>query len=275
MKLIDKTPLQNEEGEIGIVQRLQGTIQFGLRWYPEVQAQKAVLPFFSQGLGKGFTIIRNHTLGASGIVIPLAIVGPAGIYVAHVTHLRGTYEAKEDSWGAIYGTNFKPDAVNLLTRTQLLARALQAFIERQGVDLPQPIEPVLLAANPGMHIESLRPVIRVIQLDGIERWVASLAGARPVLTPEAAHELADRIINPRLPKKEESEPDIELAEDGKKLGVPPELRESSPAVPVPAQEDSRRRILGMTIPQLALLVGMVLVEICVLIGFAITIFLSL
>lgn len=274
MKLIDQTPLQDEKGEIGIVQRLQGTLQYGFNWYPELQAQKAVLPYFSQGLGKGFTVIRNCTLGASGIVVPLTVVGPPGIYVAHVTHLRGTYEAKEDSWGAIFGTNFKPAAINLLTRTRLLARALQAFIERQGVDLPQPIEPALLAANPGMHVESLRPIVRVIMLDGIERWVASLAGATPVFTVETAHELADRIINPRPPKKEEPEPES-APEEGEGLEVPQRLREPSPARPVPAKVETKKRVLGMTVPQLALLGGMALVEICVLIGFALIIFLNL
>ena len=134
MKLIDQTPLQNENGEIGILQRVQGTLKYGLSWYPELEAQKFALGLLERGLGKGYTIIRNTALGASGIVIPLAIVGPAGIFAVYVTHLRGQYQAKGDSWGTLSGQSFKPASVNLLTRTERMSRALQAFIERQGVN---------------------------------------------------------------------------------------------------------------------------------------------
>jgi len=317
MKLIDQTPLKDENGEIGIIQRVQGTLQYGFSWYPELQAQKFALGLLERGLDKGYTVIRNVALGASGIVIPLAIVGPAGIYAAYVTHLRGTYQAKGDSWGQISGQSFKPASVNLLTRAERMGRALQAFIERQGVKLPQPVEAVLLTANPGMHVQSLRPIVRVVMVDALERWAASLSKAAPIFTVESAYELADRIVNPRPPKKagdpEEDtvppsqEPDAQAYqdEDGPELSragaifraadeaqsfdpadlgfafeedsaieVPPNLIESSPAVPVPAQAGAKKRYFGMTVQQLALLAGMLLVEICVLVGFGLFIFLN-
>jgi hypothetical protein len=40
MKIIDKTPLLNEKGELGIAQRLQGMLQFGFNWPNELQAQR-------------------------------------------------------------------------------------------------------------------------------------------------------------------------------------------------------------------------------------------
>jgi hypothetical protein len=317
MKLIDQTPLQDEEGQIGIIQRIQGTLKYGLSWYPELEAQKFTLGLLERGLAKGYTVIRNTALGASGIVIPLAIVGPAGIFVAYVTHLRGQYQAKGDSWGTLSGESFKPAAVNLLTRTERYARALQAFIERQGVELPKPVEPVLLTANPGMHVQSLRPIVKVVMVDALERWAASLGKNAPVYTVESAYELADRIVHPRPPKEiseedtvppsPETEPevpapqaeedpelsragaifaaadetesidpaDLEFAfEEDSALEVPPDLIETSPAVPGLAEKSGPKRYLGMTIPQLALLGGMLLVEMCVLIGFAIIFFLN-
>lgn len=308
MKLIDQTPLLDEKGEIGIIQRVQGTLKYGFDWYPEQQAQKSVLAHLERVLGKGYTVIRNQTLGASGITIPLTVVGPAGIYATYVTHLRGTFQAKRDEWGQSYGINYKPSSNNLLTTTQRMARALQVFIERQGVKLPKPVEPVLLAANPGMHVESMQPIVRVVMVDALERWAATLEGAAPVFTVETAYELADRIVNPRPPKKnkpsvpastsDKSEEESELSragaifaaadedksfdpndlgfafEEGEGLEIPPDLVESSPAVPNPAKGDTKKRILGMTLRQLGLLGGMLLVEICVLIGFALIIFQS-
>jgi hypothetical protein len=309
MKLIDQTPLQDENGEIGIFQRVQGTLQYGFDWYPQLEAQKAVLAHLSRVLGKGFTVIRNQTLGASGITVPLALVGPAGIYAVHVTHLRGTYQAKGESWGQVFGINFKPARTNLMTHTQLLARALQAFIERQGVKLPKPVDPVILAANPDLHIESLQPAVRIILVDALERWGASLEGAAPVFTLETAHELADRIVNPRPPQKEEpAEPpqeatdqsqeegefsrasaifraadeakpfdpaELEFAfEEGENLEYPSELNESSLVVAQPSKAGAKKRFLGMTTSQLVLLGGMILFEVCLLVGLALSFFLN-
>ena len=310
MKLIDRTPLQDEKGEIGIIQRIQGTLKFGMSWYPELEAQKFVLARLERGLAKGYVVIRNHTLGASGIVVPLAIMGPAGVYVAYVTHLRGQYQAKGDSWGTLSGTTFKPASINLLTRTERLSRALQAYIERQGVRLPKIVEPILITANPGMHVESVRPLVRVVMADAIERWAASLSQSAPVLTVETAYELSDRIITPRKPKQESehaeealpteqpesagqyyyegadefSNPtdeaqtfdsnDLSFAyEEDQDNEVPSFLIEPSPSVAVPSRSGNKqKRYLGMTIPQLAILGGMFLVWICIMLSFAYIIF---
>ena len=50
MKVIDKTPLLDEKGELGIKQRLQGILQFGFNWPNELQAQKAIINFFDRQL---------------------------------------------------------------------------------------------------------------------------------------------------------------------------------------------------------------------------------
>jgi hypothetical protein len=303
MKIIDQTPLLNEEGEIGISQRIQGTLRFGFKWYPELKAQESVLAHLSRALGKGYTAIRNRTLGKSGIVIPISLVGPAGIYAIHVTHLRGTYQARRDEWGQMFGINYKPDPVNIITRTQLLARALRAYIERQGIELPQPVEPIILAADPGLHLESMQPATRIVLADAVERWAASLNSQAPIFTVETAHELADRIVNPRPPKKKEHpapEPreDAEISradsifaasedagdfdpndlgfafEEGDDVEVPPGLGEPDANAPTLAQGDGKRRILRMTISQWVLLGGLILVEVCVLLGFGLVIFLN-
>lgn len=293
MKLIDQTPLQDENGQISFVQRIQGTLKYGFDWYPELEAQKAVLAHLSRVLGKGFTVIRNQTLGASGITIPLILVGQSGIYVAHVTQLLGTYQARRDEWGQVFGVNYKPARVNLITRSQLFARALQAYIERQDVKLPKPVEPVILAANPAFHVESIQPAVRIILVDALERWAASLEAAAPVFTLETAYELADRIVNPRSPKHDEpvenvveapeqsrevesfDTSEIEFAfEEDENRGASPESIETSPAIPLSSRAGTKKRFLGMTTQQLALLGGMVLFEICLLAGLALSIFLN-
>src|SRR5512138_3937907 len=202
MKIIDKTPLVNEKGELDFLQNLQGRLTYGFSWPSELEAQKAIITFFDRQLEKGYTLIRNITLGASGITVPLILLGPTGIYVIHVTYLRGRYEAKGNTWNEESGNGYKPASINLIQRTSRMASAVKAFIERQGVKLPVEPEPVLIAGNPGLHIESVRPAIKVMMIDGIKPFVAGLATARPVLSMEAVHEFTERIVEPRPPKKE-------------------------------------------------------------------------
>jgi hypothetical protein len=197
MKVIDKTPLQNEKGEIPFLQRMQGMFEYGFNWYPELQAQKIVIAQLEAVLEKGFTLIRNLTLHNSQIVEPLILIGAPGVYVIRVTHLTGIYEAKGDQWNVINSGRAYPASINLLSQSSRLARALQVFIERQGIILPGPIEAVLMATSPGMQIESLRPVVRVVMSDGIKQFASSLLQARPILKTDLVYDLAERIINPR------------------------------------------------------------------------------
>jgi hypothetical protein len=229
MKIIDKTPLLNEKGELGILQRVQGMLKYGFSWPSELQAQDAIVKFFDRSLERGYTLIRNMTLGASGIMVPIILLGPAGIYVIHITYMRGRYEAKGNAWNDESG---RPAPVNLIDRTARMARAVKAFVERQGVNLPIDIEPVLIAGDPGLHIESVRPAIKVMMIDGIKPFASGLATGRPALSAEAVHEFTERIVNPRLPKKETVAPH-----------APPPAPRSSPEQEAPTQEVSRARAI--------------------------------
>src|ERR1043165_7618909 len=200
MKIIDKTPLLDENGKLSIVQQVQGMLKYGFNWPNELAAQKAIMTFFEHNLEKGYTLIRNLTLGASGIMVPLILLGPTGIHVVYVTYLRGRYEARGKEWNEASGDEYKPASVNLIQRTIRMANAVRAFIERQGVRLPVDVEPVLIAGDPGLHIESVRPAVRVLMIDGVRSFVSSLANASPVLSIEAVHEFTERLINPRPPK---------------------------------------------------------------------------
>lgn len=220
MKVIDKTPLQDEKGEISRFQRVRGTLEYGLGWYAEMEAQKAVMAQLDQILEKGFTLIRNITLGNSSITEPLVLVGPPGIYVLYVTPLAGFYEAKGDQWNVIKSGHSYPTSKNLMSFVWRLSRALQVYLNRQGVNLPGPVEPVLVSTNPAMHVDSLRPMVRVVLSDAVRQFAASLLQARPVLKPELVFDIAERVVTPRPKVVQTPEPtEVETPEY-----LPPSLR---------------------------------------------------
>ena len=204
MKIIDKTPLLNEKGELGFSQRIQGMFQFGFNWPNELQTQKAIITFFDRQLEKGYTLIRNMPLGQSGIIVPMILLGPTGIHVIQIARTRGRYEVRGDTWNVEAGDKYKPAPVNLVQQTIRMANAIQAFIERQGVKLPASPEPVLIAGDPGLHIESVRPAIKVMMIDGIKSFVSGLATGKAILSPEQVFDYTERILNPRVPKTETS-----------------------------------------------------------------------
>ena len=206
MKIIDKTPLLDEKGELGISQRIQGMFQYGFNWPTELQAQKAIITFFDRQLEKGYTLIRNLALGQSGIMVPMILLGPSGIHVINITFQRGRYEIRGDTWNEAAGEKYKPAQVNVVQQTMRMARAVQIFIERQGVDLHSNPEPVLIAGDPGLHIESVRPAIRTMMIDGIKSFVSGLAAGQRVLSVEQVFEYTERLLNPRHPRAAQAEP---------------------------------------------------------------------
>ena len=314
MRIIDQTPQLNEQGKPGILQKIQGLLKLGFRGASELEAQNAIVNFLEHQLEKGYTLIRNVPLGASGIFVPMILLGPAGIYVISVTYLRGRYEARGTAWNEASGDEYKPASANLIQETARMGRAVKAFIERQGVTLPVPVEPVLIAANPGLHVETVRPAIKVLMIDGVKSFVSSLAAAQPVLTMEAVHDYTERIINPGPPRKDitasppsaasdiKTEPParevsraraiFDAAEEAKPFNpadfdfamldeepaleaVTPSVQETSPAQPIPGSRRRDKRILGMTRAQLAVVAGMAIALLCILAIFAYLIYSTL
>lgn len=310
MKIIDKTPLVNEKGELGLSQRLQGMMQFGFDWPNQLKAQKVIVGLFDRQLEKGFTLIRNFALGQSGIVIPFILVGPTGIHVINITYQRGHFEAVGDTWNVESGSGSKPAPVNLVQQTMRMTRALTSWIERQGTRLPVEIESVLIAGDPGVHISSTRPAIKVMMIDGIKSYVSSLATGEALLSTEGVYELTERIMNPRLPKKQapaaqpfvdeplppqpeisraraifnaaqeaEAKPfnpsdfdfamiDQDVSMDAAPVTDAPSVQEESPAQPLPRSKPRTKRIMGMTPIQLAIVIALFLLLVCIVAGSA-------
>jgi hypothetical protein len=306
MKIIDKTPLQDADGNINIIARVQGTLKYGLSWFGELEVQKAVIAQLDRLLEKGFVLIRNFTLPNSEIVIPIILIGSGGIWVIYVTQVKGRFEAKGDQWNTINNDGkSQPASINLIGRVSQLTSAFQKYLKIQKVDMPNPIEAVLIAADPGAQIESVRPIVRVVRSDAIKQFASSLLQARPIWRTDFIHELADRIVDPRPPAELElvktpmpeagQQPSSRLSNvseqanpfDAKDLGfafeesgdqsVPQNLRESNPARPLPRPKPapSKGRFLGLGNTQVVLLAGMFIVECCVILGFGVILYLNL
>jgi hypothetical protein len=301
MKIIDKTSQQDANGNINIISRIRGTLKYGLSWSAELEAQKSVISQLERLLEKGFVLIRNFTLPNSEIVIPIVLIGTGGVWVVYITHVKGNFEAKGDQWNIVNNDGKAlPAGINYIGRVAQLATVFQKFLKIQKVEMPNPVEPVLIASDPGAQIDSVRPMVRVVRSDAIKQFAGTLLQARPVWRTDFIHELADRIIDPTPPDQLKTLTAIPagqqaisrsaaLAEqdfNADELGFAFDEGESQPAtedavasgVPLPqaaGMPPAKKKFLGLQDTQIILLAGMLIFEFCILFGFGIIIYLNL
>jgi hypothetical protein len=142
------------------------------------------------------------------------------------------FRAKGDQWGILSGSSIKPENPNLLSRTERMARAIQVYLQRQGyVDLFN-VEAILLCSDPATNVDSMRPIIRVIMRDMLERFASSIPQARIVLSPESAFDIVNRLLNPPPPPP--SKPDETEQAAPPKAGPVSESQPVGPFVPAMA-----------------------------------------
>jgi hypothetical protein len=303
MKIIDKTSQQDANGNINIIARVQGTLKYGLNWFAELEAQKTVIAQLDRTFEKGFVLIRNFTLPNSEIVIPIILIGVGGVWVIFVTNVKGNFEAKGDQWNTVNNDGKGlPASINYITRVSQLGTVFQKFLKIQKVEMPSPVESVLIAADPGAQIDSVRPIVRVVRSDAIKQFASSLLQARPVWRTDFIHELADRIIDPTPPEElkplspapaqsspqrggavSERENMLGVAElgfafdEGESQPSTQDANEVNAARPQASakQAPAKKKFLGLGDTQIILLAGMLIVEFCILFGFGIIIYLNL
>jgi hypothetical protein len=300
MKIIDKTSLQDANGNIGIVARTQGTLKYGLSWFAELEAQKLVIAQLERLLEKGFVLIRNFTLPNSEIIIPIILIGQGGVWVIYVTHVKGNFEAKGDQWNTVNNDGKSlPATINYVGRVAQLANVFQKYLKIQKVEMPTPVEAVLIAADPGAQVDSLRPVVRVVRSDAIKQFASSLLQARPIWRVDFIHEVAERLLDPRPP--EELTPVAPPQQPSARAGIPEPTNSFNPndlgfafdeggaepaaqnlneanlarpqaqVKPAPA----KKKFLGLGDTQIILLIGMFIIECCVVFGLGIILYVNL
>ncbi|OGN74413.1 MAG: hypothetical protein A2X25_05865 [Chloroflexi bacterium GWB2_49_20] len=226
MKLIDHTPYLTANGEVSFTNQILAAMKYGYSWYPEIKAQQVVIDNLNSNLTKGYTLLRNITLPGSNATIPLILVGPAGIFVIVVTHLKGTYQAKGDNWEVLEGGKNRQTRSNLLVITSRMARAIQRYLNKQGLELAS-VDGILISTDPGMHIESVRPIVRVVMRDAIEHFVVSINHSGTTLTTNKSQTIVSMLTEP------ESHLPSESVNTQQPLSKIPEAQPENGSAPVP------------------------------------------
>jgi hypothetical protein len=232
MKLIECTPKPTEESPL---QKIMEQVRERLPFLADVEqkAQEMVQARFAYNLDNHHILLHSVRLAELGDIIPFVLVGPFGIAVLNISAEKGVYKAKEESWFELNKTTRKFQAApkNLIKQTQAFAQAVAALLDRQGKPHPE-IVPNLIFTHPGVHIDSSRPAVKLVLMDGIDHLISTfMTGGETLqlIEVKAIAEAIDRIANPQAAK-----PVVEEDIFGKDLGlVKPEKPAPKAPRPVP------------------------------------------
>jgi len=192
MKVIDCSSTEDRMRPSNPVNRWLLKLRFGSTWLRDMESQEAVITSLQKLLDNKYYMLRNVQLAGLEIPIPLILIGPPGVRILYTSASRGVFRAKGDVWEELddYKQVFRQTRPNLMARASLMARAIDTHLVAKGVQ-SAPVEPTLFFTDPGTHVELVRPAVRIVLMDALERYVAGLVQGRAFLSQEDIEEIVN------------------------------------------------------------------------------------
>ena len=194
MKVIDNAATGKAGGGASPADQILSRLGLASDRQREAQSQDTVIAALGKALNNQYVLLRNVTLEGLSIPIPLVLAGPPGVRIIYASAVRGVYRAKGEGWEKMNdgSKNFSIHRPNLITRTLLMARAVLAYLNNQGQTLPE-VEPVIVFTQPGVHVETVRPVVRVVLMDALDRFITGFVQSRGILTPDQIQDIVSNL----------------------------------------------------------------------------------
>jgi hypothetical protein len=192
LRVHDFSPFVDENGEVNIVNRIQGTIKYGSNWYGEMQAQKQIITRLEKLLPDQYSLIRNFLLPETDIHVPIILVGPPGVWVIVASDQTGVFEARGKEWLRIdtRRDEFVPVQPNPVMRATLLSRAVQDFLAENKYSISD-LEPIVLFANPGANVGANESDVRIVLIDAFGRFIRAIQVGNKIFNSSQVREIVD------------------------------------------------------------------------------------
>jgi hypothetical protein len=200
MKVIDKSEFRNADGNIGIQNRLQGTLRFGAGWYGMMQAQIQLTQRLSRTLSGEYAMMRNYVIPGISDPLPMTLIGPQGVWLILPSAITGIFRAQEGEWLHYNsrGQQFTRHKPNLQATAIAMAQTLLHFIQAQGYGLPE-VAPVLMFSNARAHVDSVNPTARVVVADAVDHFAGTILLQHPIMDGEDIGLLVKALSDPPKP----------------------------------------------------------------------------
>jgi hypothetical protein len=192
MKVIERSPIGGDGGPNSIVSRVKGIWQFGWSWDRDIQAQSTLVRSLGAVLDNTYTIISNVALPGFSLPVPLVLIGQTGVRTFYASAVKGIFRVKGDNWYKLAENDkrYKLVRPNLVRRTELMSRAIIDYLGENSIYLDE-TESVLFFSQPGIHVDAPESPIRLLQIDGVNRYAASLKEEKTVLDAMEIHHITE------------------------------------------------------------------------------------
>ncbi len=142
-----------------------------------------------------FTLLCEVRLDGVDEPIPYILVGPAGIWVIFHSNEKGVFHARESSWAGLDGKTggFRPIRPNPIPSSLRKTAVLKEVLNRQGIQCPQ-VETVLYFSDPGAHVQTEKPAVRIVLIDGLERFINSIWTAPGLLDANTIEQIVTALL---------------------------------------------------------------------------------
>lgn len=192
MKVIDSAQRAAPTSEVEkVISQAKDAVGKILGGTAEAQGQETLIHYLGRVLNNRFVLLRNVKLEGADITIPIILIGPSGISVITTRAGKGVYQIKAEAIARMTASKeFTPIRPSPVNRTILMAEAVTRYLRDHNVEPPE-VQPVMFFSNPGTHIDSVRPAVRLVLMDGLERFVTTLQHGQAELTPDDVHKLVE------------------------------------------------------------------------------------
>ena len=182
MRIVDRSPFRDEQGEINLENKVRGMLQNGFKWLRQMSAMENATRLLERTLDKDHVLLRDATLPGTTITIPLILLSPQGVRVILPSSLDGNFRARGTEWQIFDGRarSFKNARPNIIEEGLLYSQSLLRHLEHAGFGLPE-VETVLLFTVPRTHVDAIRPEVRVVPTDAIEHFVNNMLKTDPIM----------------------------------------------------------------------------------------------
>jgi hypothetical protein len=160
-----------------------------------LQAQNLLIGQLQKALDNKFILIHHMTLPSLPMPIPMILIGPPGVKTIYASAVKGVFRAKGENWFSLDAPNKKYVTVspNLVKRAFLMSQAVQDYLSHREIILPG-VEPVLFFSQPGLHVESVQPITRLVQRDEIDRFVTNILQSPVIMSSSDGQVIADVLL---------------------------------------------------------------------------------
>lgn len=196
MKLIDYAKKQEQPGLMNKIDTaLEDLMTYGFAGDVDKKAQETVIQLFSRSLDHEYTLLQMVPLVPGKPAIPLILVGPPGIFVIHVSGAEGIFRAREESLSVMHRQTreYRPAKRNYLIEALGLSADVKEFMNQSHQLLLEPT-PLLIFGQPGAHIESNQPAVRILRVDAVDRFLSGLQQSQPLLDAIEIRKLVEIMV---------------------------------------------------------------------------------